>query len=90
MKLSTQKFNELRKSVERKVTSLMETMITDTMDNEFRDDVMNGLPVDWTEDEIDEVREKWEDFDDEEGNFDESYTKFIQGLVDVTMSKYNK
>jgi hypothetical protein len=64
-------------------------MIEDTMDNYYRDEVMDSLDEgDFTDDEIHEIREMWGNVDDEGGIDNEIYTNFVNEIVNSIMEKY--
>lgn len=88
MKLTPEKLNELRSVIELELTIKLDTMLDETMDNEFRDlviDDLGYLEIDFTEDEIDEIREMWN-----EGllGIDDLYDKIIEGITNSIMKKF--
>lgn len=88
MKLTPEKLNELRSVIELELTIKLDTMLDETMDNEFRDLVIDDLgysEIDFTEDEIDEIREMWD-----EGllGIDDLYDKIIEGITNSIMKKF--
>lgn len=88
MKLTPEKLNELRSVIEQELTIKLDTMLDETMDNEFRDLVIDDLgysEIDFTEDEIDEIREMWD-----EGllGIDDLYDKIIEGITNSIMKKF--
>jgi len=90
MKLTPEKLNELRSVIEQELTIKLDTMLDETMDNEFRDLVIDDLgysEIDFTEDEIDEIREMWD-----EGLFgvNDLYNKIIEGITNSIMKKFEK
>ena len=87
MKLTSKKFNILKSSVESMVDGLVESMIEDTMDNYFRDEVMDSLSDEFTDDEIYELREKWNDIDEEGGVNMDVYNNFVKEIVDGLLKR---
>ena len=89
MKLTTEQFESLRSSVESMVSGLVEGVINDTQDEYFRDETMDMLSdEDFTEVEFDEIREIWNDVENESGIDNTLYVNFIEDIVNSIMSKY--
>jgi predicted transcriptional regulator len=89
MKLTQEQTENLKSSVQTMVTGLLEGVMNDTSDNYFRDRVMDMLDMDeFSDDEIDEIREMWDDVDKEGGIDDSLYVKFVGEIVNSVMEKY--
>jgi len=89
MKLTTKQFENLRVSVESMVSGLVESVIEDTSDNYYRDSVVDMLDEnEFTDEDIDVIRETWNDVDDEGGLDNTLYVNFVEDIVNSIMEKY--
>jgi len=89
MKLNKLQFENLKTHVESVITGLMETMISDTSDDYYVDQVIDNLDGDlFEEEDYDEIREEWFNTDTNGGIDDDLYKKFVNDFVNSLISKF--
>jgi hypothetical protein len=88
MKLSETRIEELRMVVEENVSDLISYSIEELGDNSTREKIIDSLPSDWTEDEIDIFRHRFCEVENEGGIDNTLYVDFVRDITNSFMKKY--
>ena len=89
MKLTKKQIEDLRSSVESVVSGMVDSLIEETSDEYYRGQVMENLSDEvFSEEEIEEVEEMWNNVDKEGGIDTDILEGFVKEVTDSIMMKY--
>jgi len=90
MKLTPEKSNILRDTIGQIINDRLDCFVESLNDNEFREEVTDQLSEDFTDEEIEELVELWDNNDEDEGIDNNVWMGFIDEILNGIMKRIEK
>jgi len=90
MKLTPEKSNILRDTIGQIINDRLDCFVENLNDNEFREEVTDQLSEDFTDEEIEELVELWDNNDEDEGIDNNVWMGFIDEILNGIMKRIEK